>query len=51
MAMLVAGLAASGPVTVDGAEMIRESFPGFVDTLRALGADVHEAVGREGNEA
>ncbi len=40
MAMAVAGLAAQGPVTVNGAEMIHESFPGFVEQLRALGADV-----------
>ncbi len=43
MAMLVAGLAAKGPVTVDGAEMIHESFPGFVETLCALGADARVA--------
>jgi 3-phosphoshikimate 1-carboxyvinyltransferase len=42
MAMLVAGLAASGPVTVDGAEMINESFPGFIDTLRRLGAGIED---------
>jgi 3-phosphoshikimate 1-carboxyvinyltransferase len=40
MAMAVAGLAAGGPVTVDGAEMIDESFPGFAGALRDLGADV-----------
>jgi 3-phosphoshikimate 1-carboxyvinyltransferase len=44
MAMLVAGLAGSGPVTVDGAEMIHESFPGFVDALRTLGAHLVEEV-------
>jgi 3-phosphoshikimate 1-carboxyvinyltransferase len=45
MAMLVAGLAAREPVTVEGAEMINESFPGFVDVLRTLGADVREGAG------
>jgi 3-phosphoshikimate 1-carboxyvinyltransferase len=45
MAMLVAGLAARGTVTVEGAEMIDESFPGFVDTLRSLGASVQEGTG------
>jgi 3-phosphoshikimate 1-carboxyvinyltransferase len=40
MAMAVAGLAASGPVTIEGAEMINESFPGFVETLKGLGANL-----------
>ncbi len=40
MAMTVAGLAAHSPVTIEGAEMIDESFPGFVKALRGLGADV-----------
>lgn len=38
MAMAVAGLAAQGPVRITGAEMINESFPGFVETLRSLGS-------------
>ncbi len=42
MAMLVAGLAAREPVTVNGAEMINESFPGFVEVLRSLGAKIQE---------
>jgi 3-phosphoshikimate 1-carboxyvinyltransferase len=43
MAMTVAGLAAQGPVTVEGAEIIAESYPGFTDTLESLGADLrHE---------
>lgn len=45
MAMLVAGLASREPVTVEGAEMIDELFPGFVDVLRSLGADVQEGAG------
>lgn len=40
MAMAVAGLAAQNPVVVEEAEMMNESFPGFVETLSALGADV-----------
>ncbi len=40
MAMAVAGLAAHGPVTVEGAEIIDESFPGFVQSLRGLGARI-----------
>jgi len=45
MSMLVAGLAARGPVLVPGAEIISESFPGFADALRTLGAEIEE--GRE----
>lgn len=44
MAMAVAGLSAGGPVTVEDAEMLNESFPGFVETLRSLGADITEEV-------
>jgi len=40
MAFLVLGLAADEPVTVDSAEMIATSFPGFVETMRAVGADI-----------
>jgi 3-phosphoshikimate 1-carboxyvinyltransferase len=40
MAFLVLGLAADEPVAVDSAEMIATSFPGFVETMRALGADI-----------
>jgi 3-phosphoshikimate 1-carboxyvinyltransferase len=40
MALAVAGLAARAPVTVEGAEILAESFPDFVDTLRALGAEL-----------
>ena len=40
MSLAVAGLAARGPVRVEGAEMMAESFPAFVETLRALGANL-----------
>lgn len=40
MALAVAGLAASGPTTVMGAEAIDDSFPGFVETMQALGAEI-----------
>jgi 5-enolpyruvylshikimate-3-phosphate synthase len=40
MAMAVAGLPARAPVTVDGAEILAESFPDFIDTLRRLGGDI-----------
>jgi 3-phosphoshikimate 1-carboxyvinyltransferase len=37
MALTVAGLAAASPVEVEGAEIISESFPTFVDLMRDLG--------------
>ncbi|HEX9018229.1 MAG TPA: hypothetical protein VF806_03530, partial [Anaerolineaceae bacterium] len=42
MAMAVAGLAARAPVVVEGAEIIDESFPEFVATLKTLGAHLVE---------
>jgi 3-phosphoshikimate 1-carboxyvinyltransferase len=38
MALAVAGLVAAGPVMISGAECIRDSFPGFADLMRAIGA-------------
>jgi len=38
MALTVGGLAAQRPVTVEGVEIIAESFPGFITTLQSLGA-------------
>ncbi len=40
MAFLTLGLAAERPVEVDDAAMIATSFPGFVETMRSLGADI-----------
>jgi 3-phosphoshikimate 1-carboxyvinyltransferase len=40
MALAIAGLAARRPVSVAGAEIIAESFPGFVSALQSLGAQV-----------
>jgi 3-phosphoshikimate 1-carboxyvinyltransferase len=40
MAFLVLGLASDEPVTVDSAEMIATSFPGFVEAMRSLGGDI-----------
>lgn len=40
MAFLALGLAAEGPVEVDEAEMIGTSFPGFVEVMRSIGADI-----------
>ena len=40
MSLAVLGLVADGPVTIRNAEWIGTSFPGFVDDLRALGADL-----------
>jgi 3-phosphoshikimate 1-carboxyvinyltransferase len=43
MSFLVLGLASKEPVTVDDADMIGTSFPGFADLMRNLGADIEEA--------
>ena len=43
MALAVAGLLATGETTIDGTEVTADSFPGFVETLRALGADLTAA--------
>ena len=40
MALAVAGLVAEGETVVRGAEAIGDSFPGFAETMQALGADV-----------
>ena len=40
MALSIAGLAARNPVSVDGAEIISESLPGFSTALQELGAQV-----------
>ena len=45
MAFAVAGLAAQTPVELAGAEIIAESYPGFVDALRQLGADLEMRAG------
>ncbi|MDO1557866.1 3-phosphoshikimate 1-carboxyvinyltransferase [Brevundimonas sp. 2R-24] len=43
MSLLVLGLAARQPVTVDRAGMIATSFPGFTGLMRGLGADIAAA--------
>ncbi len=40
MSLAVAGLASRDEVSVRGAEIFRESFPGFLDALTALGAEI-----------
>jgi 3-phosphoshikimate 1-carboxyvinyltransferase len=40
MSHLVLGLAAQRPVRVDEPGMIATSFPGFVELMRGLGADI-----------
>jgi 3-phosphoshikimate 1-carboxyvinyltransferase len=40
MAFLTLGLATDQPVEVDEAEMIGTSFPGFVEVMKSIGADV-----------
>ncbi len=42
MAFLVLGLASRDGIAIDDAATIATSFPGFADTLRALGADISE---------
>ena len=42
MAFGTLGLAAEGPVTVDGAGMVATSFPGFGQAMRSLGARIDE---------
>jgi len=40
MALAVAGLVAQGETVVQQAEVINDSFPGFVETMQALGASI-----------
>ena len=40
MALAVAGLVADGPTEIRGAEAIGDSFPNFVETMQALGAEI-----------
>lgn len=40
MAFLALGLAAERPVEIDEADMIGTSFPGFVEVMRSVGADI-----------
>lgn len=40
MSLAVLGLVADGPVLIDGAQWIRTSYPGFVEHLQRLGAEI-----------
>jgi 3-phosphoshikimate 1-carboxyvinyltransferase len=40
MAALVMGLASQAPVAVDDAAVIATSFPGFVELMRGIGAEL-----------
>ena len=40
MAFLTLGVAAEGPVTIDDGDCIATSFPGFVGSMREIGADI-----------
>ncbi|MBO9369792.1 MAG: 3-phosphoshikimate 1-carboxyvinyltransferase, partial [Chloroflexi bacterium] len=40
MALAVAGLVARGETVVRNADVIHDSFPGFVEVMQALGADI-----------
>jgi 3-phosphoshikimate 1-carboxyvinyltransferase len=41
MTLAVAGLIADSPTTIRSAECINDSFPGFVETMRSLGASIN----------
>jgi 3-phosphoshikimate 1-carboxyvinyltransferase len=41
MALAVAGLVAKGEVTIENAECVADSFPGFAGLMRSLGAKIH----------
>lgn len=41
MAMAIAALSCSGPVTISGAEAVNKSYPDFFTQFRALGGNVH----------
>ncbi|HEY9075591.1 MAG TPA: 3-phosphoshikimate 1-carboxyvinyltransferase [Anaerolineaceae bacterium] len=43
MSLAVLGLAATSPVMIENAEIMEESFPGFVETFRNLGAKIVES--------
>jgi 3-phosphoshikimate 1-carboxyvinyltransferase len=45
MSHLILGLAAAQPVSVLDPEMIATSFPGFVELMNGLGADIGEGRG------
>jgi len=40
MSLAVLGLVAEGPIEIEGADWIATSYPGFVEDLISLGADV-----------
>jgi 3-phosphoshikimate 1-carboxyvinyltransferase len=40
MSALVLGIASDKPVKIDDARFLATSFPGFVDLMRGLGADL-----------
>ncbi len=40
MSLAIAGLVATGQTTIEEAEEMDESYPGFVETLQSLGAKV-----------
>jgi 3-phosphoshikimate 1-carboxyvinyltransferase len=44
MSLAIAGLVSSTPVSIDGPEIITESFPGFRASLSELGAEIHSEI-------
>ena len=51
MAALVMGLASDNPVRIDDSAFIATSFPGFVELMRALGADLSMIIAIDGPAA
>ncbi len=48
MSLAVVGLAAQGAVQVQNAEIMGESFPGFVQILQSMGANINETQDEKG---
>ena len=42
MALSVAGLIAEGETVIDTAESVKKTFPGFIKTMKSLGANMHQ---------
>jgi 3-phosphoshikimate 1-carboxyvinyltransferase len=40
MALAVAGLVAEGETAIDGLEFVNITFPGFVESMKKIGADI-----------
>jgi 3-phosphoshikimate 1-carboxyvinyltransferase len=47
MALAVIGLVSQGETLIHNADCMADSFPGFVETMQSLGADMEWVVGSE----